>query len=213
MKGHTPITKIVVATLNMGKFRELEELLKDLPLELVPLAFYTTRPLIEEAGASYAENALNKARAVAAFLQEPALADDSGLEVDALGRRPGLFSSRYAGAKATDRENNMKLLRELEGVPWEERGATFKCALALAFPEGPELVVEGSCQGVIALAPLGEKGFGYDPLFVCHQGLTLAQLSDEMKNLISHRALSAAKLRQALPELFRGAGIPWPAGQ
>lgn len=194
--------KVVVASLNPGKFKELKELFGPLPLELIPLSSFCGLPEIEEAGATFAENALIKARAIARFTGQLALADDSGLEVDFLQARPGLFSSRYAGPDATDEQNNLKLLAELAGAPVEKRGAAFRCVLALASPHGVEAVVEGTLRGTIGFEMRGEGGFGYDPLFVTETGLTLAELPPEVKNKISHRARAANKLIEILPDFL-----------
>lgn len=193
---------MVVASLNPGKFKELKELLGPLPLELVPLSSFSNIPEIEESGATFAENALIKARIIARFTGQPALADDSGLEVDFLQGRPGVFSSRYAGPDATDEQNNLKLLQELAGAPVEKRGAAFRCVLALASPHGGEAVVEGTLRGTIGFEMRGEGGFGYDPLFVTETGLTLAELPPEVKNKISHRARAATKLKDILPDFL-----------
>jgi XTP/dITP diphosphohydrolase len=151
-----------------------------------------------ESGESYGENALRKARAVQAALGLPALGDDSGIEVDALGGAPGIRSARYAGPAAGDAENNARLLSALAGRSGGERSARFRCVLALVRSAGEELVVEGVCEGRILETPAGDRGFGYDPLFVPEgETLTFAQLPAAVKNRISHRARAAAALRAA----------------
>jgi XTP/dITP diphosphohydrolase len=152
-----------------------------------------------ETGATYAENAAVKARAVVAALGAAALGDDSGIEVDALGGAPGIRSARYAGESAGDAGNNARLLAALSGRPAAERGARFRCVLALARPGGGETIVDGTCEGRILDAPRGDRGFGYDPLFLPDgQSLTFAELPPGVKNRISHRARAAAALRAAL---------------
>ena len=194
--------KIVLASRNRGKLAELKSLLKDLPVNLIPLDSYSQPPTPEETGVSFKENAIIKAKAVAQFTGEIALADDSGLEVEALGRKPGIFSSRYAGPQSSDEDNNRKLLAELKNVPREKRGASFVCALALVTTQGSQIVVEGRCWGEIGFQPKGSGGFGYDPLFICRQGKTLAELPPEIKNRISHRVQAARKLKRKLADLF-----------
>jgi XTP/dITP diphosphohydrolase len=190
---------IVLATRNEGKARELRTLLHGLSARVESLRAHPGVTLPPEAGSTYRENAVIKARAAQAALGVPALGDDSGLEVDALGGAPGVLSARYAGPGATDRANNERLLRELRGVPPEGRTARFRCVLALA--RGPEdvVVAEGVCAGRILEAPRGGGGFGYDPLFLPDgEALTFAELAEERKNTISHRARAAAALREAI---------------
>lgn len=130
-----------------------------------------------------------------------AIADDSGLEVDALDGRPGIYSARYAGLGASDQENRKKLLKELEGVPISKRGAAFKCVIALVSPDGREITAEGSCRGRIGFKEVGRNGFGYDPLFILPRyGKTMAQLSLQEKNRISHRGKALRKLRRLLKD-------------
>jgi XTP/dITP diphosphohydrolase len=196
-----------MATRNPGKIRELQALLQDLGITLLSLADFPHLPEIPEEGATFAENATAKALAVARLTGFPALADDSGLVVDALGGAPGVFSARYAQdrtapAPPTDADNWRKLLKELQDVPWEERGARFVCEIALARPDGRLLRARGECQGVIALKPRGETGFGYDPVFwVPEYEATMAQLGPAIKNRISHRARALAALKDLLASL------------
>jgi len=198
---------LVMATRNPGKIRELREILKDLRVALLSLADFPHLPEIPEEGATFAENAAIKAQAVARLTGHTALADDSGLAVDALGGAPGVFSARYAQdrtspAPPTDADNWRKLLEELKGVPWDERGARFVCEIALARPDGSLIKARGECAGVIALEPRGEMGFGYDPVFwVPQYSATMAELAPEIKNRISHRARALAAFKELLSSL------------
>ncbi|MBU4356454.1 MAG: RdgB/HAM1 family non-canonical purine NTP pyrophosphatase [Proteobacteria bacterium] len=193
-----------MATRNPGKIRELEAILQDSGVSLLSLADFPLLPEIPEEGATFAENAAAKALAVARLTGHPALADDSGLMVDALGGAPGVFSARYAQDRTapgppTDADNWGKLLAELKNVPMGERGARFVCELVLATPDGRLLRARGECAGVIAFAPQGETGFGYDPVFwVAEYAATMAQLGPEIKNKISHRAMALAAFKTLL---------------
>ncbi len=194
--------KIVLASRNKAKAGEIQEILKDLNLEMLTLNDFPEIPAPVEDGKTFKENALKKARFVAERLQIAALADDSGLEVDAIDKKPGILSARYAGENATDEENNRKLLKELNGLPLGKRQARYRCVVALVLPSGEEEIAEGSCQGLIALEPKGSRGFGYDPLFyVPEYGKTMAELPPEIKNRISHRGRALAKLRKKLIEI------------
>jgi XTP/dITP diphosphohydrolase len=196
-----------MATRNAGKVRELRDLLQGLGIGLLSLNDFPDLPEIPEEGATFAENAETKAREVARLTHLPALADDSGLEVTALGGRPGVFSARYAqdrtGPKApTDPDNWRKLLDEMAKVPWEERGARFVCEIALALPDGRVFTARGDCGGYIALKPKGNHGFGYDPVFwVPEYESTMAELGPAIKNRISHRARALAALREIIVSL------------
>jgi XTP/dITP diphosphohydrolase len=191
--------KIVLATRNKGKAREIKEILKDLKLEILTLDDFSEIPTPAEDGKSFKENAIKKARFIAGQLNMPTLADDSGLEVEILNKQPGIYSARYAGENATDEENNNKLLAELKDIPLEKRKACYRCVIAIALPSGIEETVEGDCCGLIALEPKGSGGFGYDPLFyVPEYGKTMAELSPDIKNRISHRGKALAKLRNKL---------------
>jgi len=190
---------LVIATFNQHKIAEITAILPGLPFELKCLGELPGALPAEEDGATFEENAAKKALAAAAFSGGWALADDSGLEVDALGGAPGVRSARYAGEGCATAENNARLLGELAGVPPEKRTARFVCVMVLASPAGVSVVARGTLEGVITEAPRGANGFGYDPLFeVQGAGLTLAELSSSEKNLRSHRA---AALRAILPEL------------
>jgi XTP/dITP diphosphohydrolase len=189
----------VLATANRHKVREIQALLADLPVTVRSLAEFPGAPDVIEDGATYRENALKKARSAADFTGKPALADDTGLEVDALEGRPGLYAARFAGEGCTFQDNIAKLLRLLEGVPAERRGARFVCVLAFVVPGGRELVVEGELRGRITEAQSGVSGFGYDPVFfVPEVGKTLAEVSFEEKNRISHRRRALDKARELL---------------
>ena len=187
---------IVLATKNEGKARELALLLEGLARRVESLAAHPGVALPPETGKTYRENALSKARAVNRALGVPALADDSGIEVDALGGAPGPNSARYAGPDASDFEKIEKLLRKLAVVPQGKRAARFRCVLALARGAGNEVVVEGVCEGRILELPRGAGGFGYDPIFLPHgEARTFAELPADLKNRISHRARAARALR------------------
>lgn len=188
---------LIVATHNRGKMREIAELLRDMPLEVACLADVGPDFTVVEDGKDFAENAVKKAEAVAARYRCPALADDSGLCVDALGGRPGVYSARYAGEDATDARNNEKLLRELAGIP--DRSARFVCVMALAIPGKETRTVEGVCRGRIAETVKGEGGFGYDPLFIPQgYGDTFAVLGSGVKNAVSHRAKALRRMAELL---------------
>ncbi len=192
--------KIVLASGNKGKVREFNQLLTGLNLEVVPQTEFDV-PEIEETGLTFVENAILKARNAAQHTGLPAIADDSGLEVDALKWAPGIYSARYAGADATDEQNLTKLLNALEGVPEAERSARFQCLLVLMEHEldPTPIICQGTWEGRITEAPQGENGFGYDPVFyVPERDCTSAQLSAEEKNRLSHRGQALQRLLQAL---------------
>jgi len=196
--------KLLVATDNPGKVREYEALLKGLPLTLTYPAQEGIDIKVEETGSTFAENARLKAVAYARASGLLTLADDSGLEVDALGGEPGPRSARYAGPGASDENRYYLLLSRLEGVPWERRTARFRCVIAVATPQGEVHTAEGTCEGIIAFESKGEHGFGYDPVFyVPEHGQTMAELGPEVKNRISHRARAAEGARRILQELLR----------
>ena len=181
------IKEVVLATKNQGKIKEFTELLSPVFGKVLSLREFNSLPEIVEDGETFGENALKKARVISKLTQKITLADDSGLEVDALGGRPGVFSSRYAGENAGDEENINKLLQELKGAA--NRNARFVCCLALVFPDGKEITVEGRCEGVIVEEPKGKGGFGYDPVFYLPElNKTMAELTLEEKNLLSHRS-------------------------
>lgn len=193
--------KLVIATFNAHKLREIAAILPGLSAALTALGSCPgALPAVED-GLTLEENAVKKALEAARFTGLPALADDTGLEVDALGGAPGVRSARYAGESASAADNSAKLLAELSGVPAAGRAARFACVTALASPAGLIKVTRGVLEGRIAPAPRGGNGFGYDPLFEVGGGpRTLAEFSEEEKNAVSHRALA---LRALLPELLR----------
>lgn len=194
---------LLVATRNQGKVREIRKVLKGLGLRIRSFRDLRNIPQVEEDGKSFAENALKKARFYSKVYGRLTLSDDSGLEVDSLKGSPGIYSARFAGEKATDRDNKEKLLHQLDGIPLSRRGARFRCSIAVVSPEGKELVVEGECRGKIGLKEVGRRGFGYDPLFIpSGMGKTMAQLTQEEKNRISHRGKALRKLRKKI-DLFR----------
>jgi XTP/dITP diphosphohydrolase len=197
--GPVGLDRIVLATTNEGKARELERLLGGTVRAVETLHEHPGVTLPPETGRDYRANALAKARAVWNALGVPAVGDDSGLEVDALGGAPGLRSARYAGEMATDVENNAKLLEALVGVPERERTARFRCALVLVRGDDEVLEAEGICEGAIVNAPRGDHGFGYDPLFLPEgETYTFAELPAARKDSISHRARAAAVLARAI---------------
>lgn len=194
--------KLVVATRNAGKWREIQAILEAPGLEILSLRDFPNAPEVVEDGATYLENARKKARAVAEHCGIWALADDSGLEVEALGGRPGVHSARYAGEGAGDAENLQKLLRETAAVEPSRRGACFRCVLVLRHPDGREFFTEGELVGSLADAPRGSGGFGYDPIFrPAGSNQTLAELSAEEKNRISHRRRALEKMKGILEVL------------
>ncbi len=192
---------LVLATRNTGKTGEIRELLKDFPVEIKNLNDLGPIPSVEEDGTTFDENAYKKASFTARVLGLPALADDSGLEVDALGGAPGVHSARYAGPSATDAENNAKLLRKMEGKT--NRAAAFMCVISIAVPSGVALTYEARCEGRIAEAPAGENGFGYDPVFYYPPlNRTFAQLSTKEKNVVSHRGKALAELKEEFEKVL-----------
>ena len=184
--------KLLLATNNKAKVREYQSLLQNLPYEVVTLAKQGINTEVDEDGSSLEENAELKATAYAAESQLLSLADDSGLEVDALGGAPGPLSARFAGAGASDMERINYLLSRLVGVPWEKRTALFRCVIAIAEPEGSIELCFGECSGFITFAPRGKHGFGYDPVFYLPgMDKTMAELPLEIKNQIGHRGQAA----------------------
>ena len=196
------MSKLLLATNNQAKVREYRSLLQNLPYELVTLAEQGITTIVSEVGESLEENARLKATALAGESQLLALADDSGLEVDALGGEPGQLSARYAGEGASDKDRVNYLLARLKGVPWPERSARFRCVIAIATPDGEVEFCSGECDGFITFEPRGEQGFGYDPVFYLpHLDKTMAELPLEVKNQVSHRGQAARKVNQALGRL------------
>jgi len=184
--------KLLLATKNRAKVQEYLTLLQGVPYEIVTLVDVGIDQEVGETGKTLEENAALKAKAYTALSNLITLADDSGLEVDALGGEPGALSARFAGEGASDKELIDYLLEKLSGVPWEDRAARFRCVIAIASPEGKVELCKGECRCIIAFEPKGESGFGYDPIFYLPElGKTVAELSMEEKNEISHRGRAA----------------------
>lgn len=193
---------IVLATRNQGKVKELQEMLADFSVEIRSLADFGPLPEVVEDGATFDDNAYKKALFTAKALGLPALADDSGLVVEALAGAPGVHSARYAGEKADDAANIAKLLREMEGQ--SDRRAAFVCVLSLAVPSGPALTYEGRCEGQITHEPRGGKGFGYDPVMLyppLHK--TFAEMEPAEKNRVSHRGAAMAQLQEEFAKILK----------
>ena len=198
---------IVIATSNQNKLKEFRSLLKGYPVTILSLKDFPDIPAIVEDGESFYENALKKATTVARYTKKLTIADDSGIEVEELGGRPGVYSSRFAGEDATDEENNSKLLKELKGVSPDMRGACFKCVLVVAKSYEETDFVEGECRGIIIDELRGDYGFGYDPLFLVPEyNKTFSEIEPEEKNKISHRARALKKLLELLPRYLSGGG-------
>ena len=191
--------RLLLATNNKAKVREYRVLLEGIPCEIItPAELGITQP-VEESGETLEQNAVLKAKAYASMSNLTALADDSGLEVDALGGEPGVLSARYAGEGVSDRERIEYLLAKLTDVPWEQRGARFRCVIAVASPDGEVTLCQGECPGIIAFEPKGMGGFGYDPVFYLPEpDKTMAELSMEQKNRLSHRGRAAMEARNIL---------------
>ena len=194
--------KLLLATSNPGKIREYRLLLDGLGYLITTPPEEGIAEVIAESGSTYEQNDRLKAVVYARSSRLTTLADDSGLEVDALNGEPGIQSARFAGEAATDTEKVSLLLAKLQGVPWERRTACFKCVIAIVGPRGREEICRGECHGMIAFEPKGKNGFGYDPIFVLPEtGKTMAELPAEIKNQISHRARASQKARQVLQQL------------
>lgn len=185
---------IVLATRNRGKISEFKEILENFEIDVKGLNDFPPIPAVEEDGKTFEENAVKKACYASRMLGLPAIADDSGLSVEALGGLPGVFSARYSGEQATDLENNIKLLDAIKGV--ENRRAAFECIIAIAVPKGLSLIYAGRCEGLITNELTGGKGFGYDPIFYYVPGKkTFAQMTLEEKNKVSHRGRAMLRLK------------------
>jgi XTP/dITP diphosphohydrolase len=194
--------KLLLATYNPGKIREYRFLMDGLGYQITTLTEEGIVKIVTESGNNYEQNARLKAITYAKLSQLTTLADDSGLEVDALNGDPGVKSARFAGEAATDAEKVSLLLAKLNGVPWERRTACFKCVIAIANPGGRAELYYGECHGMITLEAKGENGFGYDPIFFLPEiGKTMAELHLETKNQISHRARASQKARQVIQQL------------
>jgi len=191
--------EIVLATQNPDKVREIKEVLKDLPIKILTLMDLGLKEKVEETGKTLEENALLKAKFWAEKTGKWALADDTGLEVEALNGAPGVHTSRYAGENASYEDNWKKLLKNMEGIPWEKRKARFRCVIVIVSPQGKRYIAEGSVEGYITLEAKGNKGFGYDPVFyVPEKGKTLAEMSLEEKNSLSHRGKALQKAKEII---------------
>ena len=195
--------KAVIATKNKGKLKELQNLLSDFGLEIVSLDEFDEIGEIVEDGDTFFENAMKKARTVAERTGLLAIADDSGLEVDCLNGRPGIYSARFAGENCSDQDNNQKLLSEMKDVPAEKRGAQFRCVIVAYHPDGKWVSAEGICRGTIGFEPVGDQGFGYDPLFIPEgEDRTMAQMTREEKNKISHRGKALQDLKSKIEQII-----------
>jgi len=191
--------KILIGTTCEAKQREILAILGDLPCELLTPADVGALPEVREDGSTFEANACKKACELARHFRMAVLADDSGLEVDALDGRPGVHSHRYGGKDATDEENNLKLLAELEGIPETQRTARYRCVVALATLRGLQMTADGICEGRITTEAAGDNGFGYDPLFYYSPyGTTFGMIDASLKNQVSHRAEAVRKLRDRL---------------
>ncbi len=192
---------LVIATRNKGKTKEIKDLLKGFPVDIKNMDGFGSIPPLEEDGDTFDENAYKKASFTAKILGLPALADDSGLLVEALGGAPGIHSARYAGENATDEQRYLKLLDEMQGK--SNRSAAFECVICIAVPTGPALTYEARCQGLIAESPAGSNGFGYDPIFFYPSyKKTFAQLTREEKNRVSHRGKALAELKSEFDKVL-----------
>ncbi|MGE5473202.1 MAG: XTP/dITP diphosphatase [Ignavibacteriales bacterium] len=197
------MNKIITATKNKGKIAEIKQILKDLPAEVVSMVEEGINLEIVENGQTFEENALIKARAIKEHTNGIALADDSGLVVDALDGAPGVYSSRFAGEPSNDDKNNEKLLSMMNGIEQTKRTARFICVIAVIMNDGREFCVRGECEGRIGYEPKGSNGFGYDPLFFMPEyGKTMAELEPGIKNQISHRAKALEKFKIELKKLL-----------
>ena len=195
--------RVVLSSRNPDKLREVTQILAEKWLEILPLSDFPRAPEPKEGDVSLKENALVKARLARDFTGLPSIGDDTGLEVDILDGKPGVLSSRYAGENVTYEENVKKLLEVLQAIPKEQRAARFRCVVALALPGGVEKTFRGQCQGRIAFAPMGENGFGYDPIFVpTDKRSSFAQLSPLVKNRLSHRGRALGSLKRYLRKIY-----------
>lgn len=193
--------KIVFATGNAGKMREIRMIMEDTGMEIVSMKEIGIDPEIEENGSTFVENAIIKAKAVAAFTDAIVLADDSGLEIDALNKEPGIYSARYMGEETSYHIKNANLIQRLEGVQEEKRTARFVCAIAAVLPDGEVLTTTGTVEGRIGYEEKGTNGFGYDPIFFLPEfGCTSAELTNEQKNEISHRGNALREMKELLQE-------------
>ncbi len=194
--------ELIIASKNEGKIREIIDILDLHDIKIYTYKDFTDWPEVDEAGTTFYENALLKARVLVETFGKPAVADDSGLEVDALGGEPGIYSARYAGEQGNVIKNNEKLLHELADIPWDKRTARFRCVAVLMTPDGWVASAEGTLEGHIGFEPHGAAGFGYDPIFIpLGDTRTVAEMPLDEKNKISHRAQAFRKLKERMPEL------------
>jgi XTP/dITP diphosphohydrolase len=200
---------LVLASTNKGKTREIQALLKDYPLDIKNLTDFGPIPPVIEDGATFDDNAYKKAAFTARILGYPAMADDSGLCVEALDGAPGVRSARYAGDHATDADNVARLLKEL--APYDNRKAAFECVISIAVPTGAALTYEGRCEGIITREPAGDNGFGYDPLFFFPKfGKTFAQVPMEQKAQVSHRGMALKQVAEEMDKILEWIDINMP---
>ena len=203
------VNYLIIASRNKGKTAEIRELLSGFPITIKNLDDFGPIPEVEEDGQTFDENAYKKASFAARVLGHPALADDSGLVVEALGGAPGVLSARYAGPDATNEQRFRKLLREMEGI--SNRKAAFECVISLAVPTGPALTYEGRCEGLIAESPVGTNGFGYDPIFFYPPfKKTFAQLTREEKGRVSHRGKALEEFKNEFDSVIKWTEIHMP---
>jgi XTP/dITP diphosphohydrolase len=205
-EGSNRMKEVIIATKNPGKAKEFEHIFAARGVAVLTLLDFPDIPDVEETGTTFEENAILKAEAISKQLNKMVIGDDSGLIVDILGGRPGIYSARFAGEPKNDAANTAKLLKELNDVTEENRTARFYCALAVAVPNQETVTVSGTCEGRILDEPRGTNGFGYDPVFyVPDKGLAMAELSSEEKNKISHRANALKKLDVVLDSILERA--------
>lgn len=195
---------ILLATNNNGKVKEMKEILSDLGINVFSLKDKNINADVVEDGTTFEENSMKKAKEIQKLSGMITVADDSGLEVDYLGGAPGVYSARYAGENATDKDKYTKLLSELDGVPENKRSARFVSVVSIAFPDGKSKSVRGECLGTITKEPIGTKGFGYDPVFFCTEiNKTFGLASDEEKNSVSHRGKALHELKEYLKQMLQ----------
>ena len=195
--------KLLVVSKNSGKLREIREILKGISVDLYLLSDMSKKIILPDEGNNYEINARNKAMTASRFFNIPAIADDSGIEIDFLDGAPGPLSARFGGENISDNERNFLILEKLEGVPEKERGARFRCIIAFSVPGQPCVTTEAICVGIVAEKPSGENGFGYDPIFyIPEMGKTFAEISQNKKNEISHRGKALRKTRKLVEEFI-----------
>jgi len=201
---YTKMLKIVIATHNNHKAIELSKLMASLPITWITLKDLEIDTMVEETGTTFQENATLKAREYARLTRMHTLADDSGLTVEALDGRPGVYSARYGGNDITSKQQRELLLKELYSIPWKDRQAQFKCTLALSNPNSTDItVVNGVCEGLITIGDRGANGFGYDPIFyVPHQSCTMAEMDADTKNIVGHRGKATHKMKDRISKLI-----------